>query len=162
MLGMGALNYLTALAVCATLVGCGQRSQSWYATPEVRDEARAAFAQACTDLGECIPESASADDAGIIVSVGTPDHEGAEGQHQVVDGVHEIRVNPATHGPVLRNVLLHEVGHAIGLGHDLSDAPAVMQPGVDAAHPEYAYLAYTCADRRQYAALRGLPTPDCT
>mgnify|MGYP000529370601 CR=1 FL=1 len=158
---MGALHYLTALAVCATLVGCGQRSHSWHATPDVHDAAAQAFAQACTDLGECIPESADPDDSDIVVSRGEPDHLGAEGQHQLVDGVHEIRVSPNSRGPVLQNVLLHEVGHAIGLGHDLSDEPAVMQPGVDAAHPEYAFTAYTCADRRQYAALRGLPAPDC-
>lgn len=160
LLGMGALNYLTALAVCATLVGCGQRSQSWYATPEVRDEARAAFAQACTDLGECIPESADADEASILVEQADPANPNAGAEYNVTQ--ERLRIRKGCEPWVCRNLMLHEVGHAIGLRHDTSGQSAVMAPSVDVSDQTQALGGYTCADRRQYAALRGLPTPDCT
>lgn len=152
------------VALLGALVGCVAEvdtspATSWSADPDVRDEAAAAVAQACAELGECLPEAPRGAPHGVHFQRGTTRHAGAEAQW--VAGERTVSIVPASTGPVLRQAILHELGHALGLPHDDSPYVAVMQPGIDAAHPEYAVTSYTCQDRREFSRVRGRELPDC-
>lgn len=158
------MKFLAGMLVALLAGGCALEvdtapATSWSADDDVRDQAREAVAEACKAFGECLPEAPRSTEHGVHFTRGATTHEGAEAQW--VAGTRTVTLVPASKGPVARQALLHELGHALGMPHDDSVYVAVMQPGVDAANPQYAVTGYTCQDRMVFASLRGRAMPVC-
>lgn len=125
---------------------------SWSADDDARDEAQAAVDEACKAFGECLVEAPRGTEHGVHFQRGATRHAGAEAQWEVA--TRTVTLKPVSTGPVARQAVLHELGHALGMPHDETVYVAVMQPGVDAANPQYAVTGYTCQDRMVFASLR--------
>lgn len=158
---MGKLHACLVVLWCAVASACAPSAKTWKADAELRGDVVWALADLCTATGDCgWVEQKSSDDADLTFSVQNIDGRWDEAAGDYHDGA--VRIEPwLADDPELRQaVILHELGHAVGLGHDRSPYRSAMRPGRGAWEVPVVHL--TCVDRLAYASVHGTETPTCS